>query len=203
MSFFRAKSKKGEKLDSTPSKGGGLLRGLSRKKVDGEGGGKSGEGGLLRSLTRGKSNRNADGSTGKQMNPDRVEKTKEEWKGCLTRGEYNVLRRHMMEKPYGGKYVKYSPPKGTEALFFCKGCDAPVFSGRQIIEPENGWLSFTTALPGATDKSFADVGGMSRMEVVCKGCDGFLGLVNRNLDINSAAVELREIGKQEYDILLG
>lgn len=207
MSFFRAKSGKVAREPSEAKPAGGIIRALSRKRVektesaDGGGGAPPAAGGpgLLRQLTRGKSDR----GQGKVVTPNRVEKTNPEWKQCLSRSEYNVLRKHYMEKPFNGKYVTYKVPEGREAIFFCKGCDSPVFSGRKIDPINAGWITFSDAIPGTVDKTLNDVGGASRLELVCKGCDGFLGIMDSTMTVNSEAIQLREIGKEEYELLLG
>uniref|UniRef100_A0A7S0ZD83 MsrB domain-containing protein n=1 Tax=Timspurckia oligopyrenoides TaxID=708627 RepID=A0A7S0ZD83_9RHOD len=204
MGFFgKKKEKEGGEMKKEPSK---LVRALSRKKTDT--GSKelsrnasSKSGAKMRHLSRKNSSTTG---FGKAVTPNRVEKTRNEWKEALSKQEFNTLRRHMMEKPYEGKYVQYRPAPGVESIFFCKGCDSPVFSGRYICDPINGWLCFSLSIPGAVEPKLEEVGGMSRIEVICKGCDGFLGVDNNaNLDINSCCVELRELGKEEYEMLLG
>mmetsp|Transcript_3813 Transcript_3813/g.6859 ORF Transcript_3813/g.6859 Transcript_3813/m.6859 type:complete len:248 (+) Transcript_3813:177-920(+) len=190
----KALSKTASQDGGDPQASGGFFRSLTS--------GKKKEGGMSREnsgrgMKREGSNRNKE----KSITPHRVEKTNHEWRKALPRPQYVILRKRLMEKPYTGKYVDYLPPADKEAIFFCMACDTPVFSGKEKVQSENGWASFGKPIPGAITQKYAEVNGLNRLEIVCNGCDGFLGLVNRNMDVNSEVLQLREISKDDYKML--
>ncbi|KAA8496644.1 Peptide methionine sulfoxide reductase B5 [Porphyridium purpureum] len=212
MSFFRAKNKSKDPVvaktpEEEPAPKSGLLRNLSRKKT---GDVKSSDSLIKRSSSaksgsgpsRGLS-RSGSKNLERTLTPDRVEKTNSEWKKTLKPQEYNVLRKKIMEKPYEGDFVYYQVPKNMEAIFFCKGCDTPVFTGRALRTTAEGWATFERSIPGTVEQSLEDFKNGSRLELLCKGCDGFLGIVNQFLEVNSAVLQVRELSKEEYKLILG
>lgn len=108
---------------------------------------------------------------------DTVKKTirsDEEWRRLLSPEAYRVLRRAGTEAPFSGTLYKTSTP-GTYA---CAGCGLPLFRSDAKFDAGCGWPSFFEPLEGAHLEEKVDRShGMSRIEVVCRGCNSHLGHV--------------------------
>lgn len=87
---------------------------------------------------------------------------------------YRVAREHGTEPAFKGKYVDTK----DDGMYHCAVCDAGLFSSETKFDSGSGWPSFTDpattdVLELKTDNSY----GMSRTEVLCKGCGAHLGHV--------------------------
>ena len=105
---------------------------------------------------------------------DTLRLSDEEWRKRLTAEEYQVLRKHGTEAPWGGCFL------GTKeaGTYVCAGCGNPLFPSGVKFESGTGWPSFTNpiapdALTEIQDRSY----GMVRTEVRCARCEGHLGHV--------------------------
>ena len=102
-----------------------------------------------------------------------VTKTEAEWKQVLNPNQFQILRKHATE-PAGTSPLNKEHRKG---VFYCAGCDLPLFSSDKKFESGTGWPSFWEPLPGAVgtteDRSYM----MLRTEVHCHRCGGHLGHV--------------------------
>ncbi len=104
----------------------------------------------------------------------RVEKTDEEWKRILPPLSYQVLRHEATERPY-------SNPLNNEhrrGVFYCLGCNWPLYSSKDKFESGTGWPSFTRPINAqavglVSDHSLL----MERIAVYCANCGGHLGHV--------------------------
>ena len=104
----------------------------------------------------------------------RVVKTDAEWKRILPPDRYAVLRQAATERPF-------SNPLNTEhrqGVFYCAGCNWPLYSSKDKFESGTGWPSFTRPLNAhavtyAPDHSLM----MERIAVNCASCGGHLGHV--------------------------
>jgi peptide-methionine (R)-S-oxide reductase len=105
---------------------------------------------------------------------DKVIRSDEEWRRCLTPEQYRVLRRQGTERAFTGEYHASK----EEGLYTCAGCGAPLFASATKFDSGTGWPSFWEPVEGAavetrTDGSFF----MKRTEVLCARCEGHLGHV--------------------------
>ena len=104
----------------------------------------------------------------------RVMKTEAQWKQILTPFQFAVLRQAATEKPY-------SSPLNNEhrrGLFYCAGCNWPVYSSKDKFESGTGWPSFVRPLNAqAVGYTSDDALLMQRTAVHCASCGGHLGHV--------------------------
>lgn len=102
-----------------------------------------------------------------------VQRTDAEWKQRLSPAAYRVLREEGTERPY-------SSPLNVEhraGVFFCAGCDLPLFSSTTKFESGTGWPSFYAPLANGVATRTDRTLGMARVEVHCRRCGGHLGHV--------------------------
>lgn len=101
-----------------------------------------------------------------------VFRTDSEWREMLNADEYQVLRLGGTERPYTGELLDEHRP-GT---FYCRGCDAKLFSADAKFDSHCGWPSFyESAEADAIDYIEDRSHGMVRVEVRCKNCGSHLG----------------------------
>jgi peptide methionine sulfoxide reductase msrA/msrB len=98
-----------------------------------------------------------------------------EWKERLTPAQFEVLRQHGTEAPFGAVYEQSE--KGGTGTYHCAACGAPLFASTTRFHSGTGWPSFFDPLPGRVDTSSDTSVGMVRDEVHCARCGGHLGHV--------------------------
>jgi peptide methionine sulfoxide reductase msrA/msrB len=104
----------------------------------------------------------------------KVEKTNKEWKAVLTPEQYYVMRKSGTEKPFSGKYNDHY----EKGIYYCAGCNTPLFSSETKYDHGTGWPSFTAPF----DKNYIEYRNdnslfMRRTEVRCAVCGAHLGHV--------------------------
>lgn len=104
----------------------------------------------------------------------RVMKTDAEWKKLLPPFSYEVLRHEATERPF-------SSPLNNEhrkGIFYCLGCNWPLYSSKDKFESGTGWPSFTRPLtPHSVATKVDNSLLMQRIAVLCANCGGHLGHV--------------------------
>jgi len=136
------------------------------------------------------------------MSKAKVQRTDAEWQERLTPLQYQVARLQRTEPPFRNAFWD----KHDDGVYFCVGCDTPLFDSSTKFESGTGWPSFYRPL----EKSFVGVErdvslGMIRDEVHCTVCGSHLGHVfddvprkkGRRYCINSAS--LRFMPRANYD----
>jgi methionine-R-sulfoxide reductase len=104
--------------------------------------------------------------------PQKVEKTDEEWRSCLTPEAYEVLRKGGTERAFSGALWDDKRP----GAYRCVGCDTVLFEAATKYDSGSGWPSFWAASSSSSVTIRMDHGhGMAREEAVCSGCGGHLG----------------------------
>jgi len=108
------------------------------------------------------------------MSKTAVKRTDAEWRERLTPEQYRVARKQGTEPPFRNEYWN----NHADGVYFCVGCDTPLFDSRTKFDSGTGWPSFWQPL----EKSFVgeerDMGfGMIRIESHCAVCGSHLGHV--------------------------
>jgi peptide-methionine (R)-S-oxide reductase len=102
-----------------------------------------------------------------------VQKSDSEWRGILTKAQYEVLRLHRTETP-GSSPLNHEKRKG---IFSCAACALPLFSSETKYDSKTGWPSFYAPLRDAIGTATDHVLLLPRTEVHCSRCGGHLGHV--------------------------
>ncbi|KAB2643871.1 MAG: peptide-methionine (R)-S-oxide reductase MsrB [Verrucomicrobia bacterium] len=104
----------------------------------------------------------------------RVVKTDEEWKKELGEKVYKILRARGTEPPFCGNLLD----NHQEGIYFCAGCDLPLFSSASKFHSGTGWPSFFQPYAPENIVTQHDTShGMVRDEILCARCGGHLGHV--------------------------
>ena len=103
---------------------------------------------------------------------DKVARTDQEWRHCLSPEQYRVLRKHGTERAFTGEYHDSKEP----GVYRCAGCGTALFSSDTKFDSGTGWPSFFEPLEqGAVETRTDDSFFMRRTEVQCAACEGHLG----------------------------
>lgn len=125
-------------------------------------------------------------------------KSDQEWQGCLSPEQYQVMRKHGTERPFSGKYADCK----TDGTYVCAGCGEDLFSSEAKFDSGTGWPSYYQAInEQAVEETTDNTLGMSRVEVHCSRCGSHLGHVfpdgppptGLRYCINSVSLDLKEI----------
>jgi len=105
---------------------------------------------------------------------NKTEKSEQEWQGCLSAEQYQVMRQHGTERPFSDKYTDSK----TEGTYVCAGCGEALFSSATKFDSGTGWPSYFQAInKDAVEETTDNTLGMSRTEVHCQNCGSHLGHV--------------------------
>ena len=108
------------------------------------------------------------------MSDYKINKTDAEWKSQLSDEQYRILRKKGTEMPFTGIYNNHS----ETGLYYCAGCEAPLFKSEAKFDSGCGWPSFFKRVSDDAITEHHDLShGMIRVEVRCGRCDSHLGHV--------------------------
>jgi peptide-methionine (R)-S-oxide reductase len=102
----------------------------------------------------------------------KITKTDDEWKKLLAPNAYRVLRHEDTERPYTNN-MHDSKKVG---IYYCAGCDLPLFSSEHKYDSRTGWPSFWQPIDPkvvGTTTDFKLI--IPRTEVHCARCGGHQG----------------------------
>jgi methionine-R-sulfoxide reductase len=132
----------------------------------------------------------------------KVQRTDAEWRARLTPDQYRVARQQGTEYPFRNAYWNHK----ADGVYFCVGCDTPLFDSRHKFDSGTGWPSYWQPLEKAFIGEERDTShGMLRIETHCAVCGSHLGHVfddgprptGQRYCINSAS--LKFMPRAEYD----
>ncbi len=104
----------------------------------------------------------------------RVERSEENWRNILSRGEYRILRNEGTEMPYINEYDGFY----EEGVYLCRGCGNPLFHSDAKYNSRTGWPSYWEPIrEGAVGEREDNSMFMTRIETICARCDSHIGHV--------------------------
>jgi len=108
------------------------------------------------------------------MSKVKVQRTDAEWRARLTPEQYRVARQQGTEYPFRNAFWN----NHEDGVYFCVGCDTPLFDARQKFDSGTGWPSYWQPLEKAFVAEQRDETlGMVRVETHCAVCGSHLGHV--------------------------
>ena len=114
------------------------------------------------------------GNPGPVTEVPRVVKSDAAWEKQLGTEAYRVLRAKGTEAPFCGNLLD----NHREGVYFCAGCDLPLFSSGAKFHSGTGWPSFYQPFAKENITELHDGSlGMERTEILCARCGGHLGHV--------------------------
>jgi peptide-methionine (R)-S-oxide reductase len=103
---------------------------------------------------------------------EKVRKSNEEWRKQLTPEQYWVTREKGTERPYTGRYYRFTGAGG----YRCVACGNELFVSENKYDSGSGWPSFWAPASEESVETEPDLSqGMVRTEVVCARCGAHLG----------------------------
>ena len=98
-------------------------------------------------------------------------KTDAEWQKILSDSEYTVLRKEGTERAFTNNLND----EKREGNYYCKGCNAKLFSSKMKFDSGTGWPSFFEAYPNVLETTTDYKLVYPRTEYHCAQCGGHHG----------------------------
>ena len=99
--------------------------------------------------------------------------SKDEWKSRLSPESYYILREEGTERAFSSQ-LNNEKRKG---VFYCAGCDLPLFLSDKKYDSGTGWPSFWDSIQGAVETKVDFKLIVPRTEYHCSRCGGHQGHV--------------------------
>ena len=128
---------------------------------------------------------------------EKIVKSEDEWRECLTPEQYRILREKGTERAFTGKYYNHH----GKGVYTCAACGQELFQSTEKYDSGTGWPSFwKPAADGNVAEESDSSLGMKRTEILCSRCGGHLGHVfddgpaptGLRYCVNSAALDFSE-----------
>ncbi|MBH0205891.1 MAG: peptide-methionine (R)-S-oxide reductase MsrB [Nitrospira sp.] len=104
----------------------------------------------------------------------KVSKTDAEWKKLLSSLAYRVLRHEDTERAFANPLHE----NHQTGIYYCAGCDLPLFSSEHKFDSGTGWPSFWQPIdPKVIETRNDSKFFITRVEVHCARCNGHQGHV--------------------------
>lgn len=96
------------------------------------------------------------------------------WRSILGETRYGVMREKKTERAFSGEHLHRTDP----GIYACAACAHPLFKSEDKYNAGSGWPSFTQPIESKSVYYSPDLKGpVQRYEVLCRGCDSYLGHV--------------------------
>jgi len=116
----------------------------------------------------------AQGQPGPPQTVPTLRLTDEQWRERLGPDAFRILRSHATERPFCGTLLDNK----QDGIYFCAGCDLPLFTSAAKFDSGTGWPSFFAPFAPENVGEQKDMShGMVRVEIFCPRCGGHLGHV--------------------------
>ena len=99
--------------------------------------------------------------------------SKDEWKSRLSPESYYILREEGTERAFSSQLNK----EKRKGVFYCAGCDLPLFLSDKKYDSGTGWPSFWDAIQGSVETKVDFKLIVPRTEYHCSRCGGHQGHV--------------------------
>ena len=109
----------------------------------------------------------------KDLQVEKIELSKAEWKKRLTSEEYRILRKAGTERPFSSHL---NDEKRT-GIYACAGCELPLFESGTKFDSGTGWPSFYDVVANHVETSVDYKLIFPRTEYHCARCGGHHGHV--------------------------
>lgn len=93
------------------------------------------------------------------------------WRERLEPAAFDVLRREGTERPFTSPFND----EHREGIFYCAGCDQPLFTSEMKFDSGTGWPSFFATIPAALETKTDFKLVWPRTEYHCSRCGGHHG----------------------------
>jgi peptide methionine sulfoxide reductase msrA/msrB len=155
----------------------------------------------LKALSKQESLSTEHSNNGEKNMLNKVEKTNKEWKKVLTPEQYRIMRKRGTEKSFSGQYNDHY----EKGIYYCPGCDTPLFSSETKYDHGSGWPSFSAPFDENYIEYLEDNSLFRRRtEVRCAVCGAHLGHVfddgpgptHKHYCINSVSMDFKRAESQ-------
>ncbi|HFQ91552.1 MAG TPA: peptide-methionine (R)-S-oxide reductase [Chromatiales bacterium] len=104
---------------------------------------------------------------------EKIERSEAQWRACLTREAYYVLREEGTELPHSSPLID----EKRKGIYVCAGCGLELFTSDMKYDSGTGWPSFHSVIEGHVEIRTDFKLVYPRKEYHCARCGGHQGHV--------------------------